>query len=295
MPALLCFGMGYCAEALAGRLRPAGWRILGTARTQARIDELGGRGWATCTLDGIEATGILAEPDLHLLVSAPPDEAGDPVLQAFGHRLGAIAATIAWAGYLSTTGVYGDRQGDWVDEDTPLAPRSERARRRVEAERDWLRWGEATGVPVNVFRLAGIYGPGRNQLETLRAGTARCIVKPGQVFSRIHVDDIATVLQAAMARRKPGRVYNVCDDEPAPPHVVVQYAASLLGITPPPVEDYERARPTMSPMAASFYEDSKRVRNERMKAELDIRLAWPTYREGLSALHRSRGDVKERG
>lgn len=292
MPALLCFGMGYCAEALAARLKPAGWRILGTARSAERMRELAGRGWQACTFGDIEASGILAEPDLHLLASAPPDEAGDPVLRAFGHRLGAAAGTMAWAGYLSTTGVYGDRQGDWVDEDSPLAPQSERGRRRVEAERDWLRWGEATGVPVNVFRLAGIYGPGRNQLETLRAGTARCIVREGQVFSRIHVDDIAAVLQAAMVRRRPGRVYNVCDDEPAPPHEVVRFAAALLGVEAPPLEDFETARATLSPMAASFYAESKRVRNDRMKAELGVSLAWPTYREGLSALRRTLDDVK---
>lgn len=230
---------------------------------------------------------MLREPDLHLLISAPPSDTGDPVLAVLADRLRAACPTIAWAGYLSTTGVYGDHQGGWVDEDTPVQPQSERTRRRVQAEQAWLEWGHEAKVPVNVFRLAGIYGPGRNQLVSLREGTARRITKQGQVFSRIHVDDIATVLEAAMERRPASRIFNVCDDEPAAPHEVVAFAAGLLGIAPPPLEDYETARPTLSPMAAGFYQESKRVRNERIKQELAIRLAYPTYREGLSALLRT--------
>lgn len=284
MPALLCFGMGFCAEALAERRRAAGWRVIGTVRAQARISELAGRGFEACTLDTLQATGILAVPDLHLLVSAPPTDTGDPVLGTLAQPLHAAGHNVAWAGYLSTTGVYGDHQGAWVDEDTPVRPLSERTRRRVEAEQAWLAWGRDAGVPVNIFRLAGIYGPGRNQLVSLREGTARRILKQGQVFSRIHVDDIATVLEAAMERKVPSRVFNVCDDEPAPPHEVVAFAAGLLGMEPPPLEDYETVRSTLSPMAAGFYQESKRVRNERMKRELGISLAWPTYREGLSGL-----------
>jgi nucleoside-diphosphate-sugar epimerase len=287
MPALLCFGMGFCAEALAERRRAAGWRILGTVRSDTRIRELAGRGFDACTLDTLETSGMLREPDLHLLISAPPADTGDPVLAVLADRLRAACPTIAWAGYLSTTGVYGDHQGGWVDEDTPVQPQSERTRRRVQAEQAWLEWGHEAKVPVNVFRLAGIYGPGRNQLVSLREGTARRITKQGQVFSRIHVDDIATVLEAAMERRPASRIFNVCDDEPAAPHEVVAFAAGLLGIAPPPLEDYETARPALSPMAAGFYQESKRVRNERIKQELAIRLAYPTYREGLSALLRT--------
>jgi nucleoside-diphosphate-sugar epimerase len=287
MPALLCLGMGFSAEALAARLKPSGWRILGTARSQSRVSELTGRGFDACPVEALERSTIFEERDLHLLASAPPAEAGDPFLPALAARLAAGRGSIAWAGYLSTTGVYGDRQGAWVDEDTPVQPLSERTRRRVEAEKAWLDWGQRVSVPVNIFRLAGIYGPGRNQLVSLREGTARRIFKQGQVFSRIHVDDIATVLIAAMDRRLPARIYNVCDDEPAPPHEVVTFAAGLLHMTPPPLEDYETARPTMSPMAAGFYQESKRVRNDRIKQELGVRLAWPSYREGLSGLLRT--------
>lgn len=287
MPALLCLGMGFSAEALAARLKPSGWRILGTARSQSRVSELTGRGFDACPVEALERSTIFDERDLHLLASAPPAEAGDPFLPALAARLAAGRGSIAWAGYLSTTGVYGDRQGAWVDEDTPVQPLSERTRRRVEAEKAWLDWGHRVSVPANIFRLAGIYGPGRNQLVSLREGTARRIFKQGQVFSRIHVDDIATVLIAAMDRRLPARIYNVCDDEPAPPHEVVTFAAGLLHMTPPPLEDYETARPTMSPMAAGFYQESKRVRNDRIKQELGVRLAWPSYREGLSGLLRT--------
>lgn len=287
MPTLLCLGMGFSAEALATRLKPLGWRVQGTARTEARVRELAGRGLEACLVEALDRATIFDEPGLHVLASAPPTDQGDPFLSGLRPRLEAARRNIQWAGYLSTTGVYGDRQGAWVDEETPVDPISERAHRRVEAEQDWLAWGLGAGVPVNIFRLAGIYGPGRNQLVSLREGTARRIMKQGQVFSRIHVDDIATVLMAAIQRKLPSRIYNVCDDEPAPPHEVVAFAASLLGLNPPPLEDYETARATLSPMAASFYQESKRVRNDRLKQELGVRLAWPTYREGLSNLLRT--------
>ena len=186
--------------------------------------------------------------------------------------------TLRWAGYLGTTAVYGDRQGGWVDEETPLEPTLARADRRARAEAAW----QGSGLPVHIFRLAGIYGPGRNAFTNLRDGTARRIVKPGQVFSRIHVEDIATILEASMAQPRPGRIYNVCDDEPAPPQDVVAYAARLLGIEPPPEQAYETAQ--LSPMARTFYKDNRRVRNARIKEELGVRLAYPTYREGLQSL-----------
>ena len=188
------------------------------------------------------------------------------------------ARVLAWIGYLGTTAVYGDRQGGWVDEETPIEPTLARADRRARAEAAWLK----SGLPVHIFRLAGIYGPGRNAFVNLKDGTARRIVKPGQVFSRIHVEDIATVLEASIARPRPGAIYNVCDDEPAPPQDVVAHAAELMGVAPPPEQPYETA--DLSPMARTFYKDNRRVRNERIKRELGVRLAYPTYREGLAAL-----------
>lgn len=281
---LLCFGMGFCAKSLARRLNPALWQVTGTARTPEGVKRLEQQG-----LRGVLFSETLADPGrlqkpLYLLLSAPPTGGADPVLQAYREELAAMASSIVWVGYLSTTGVYGDHQGNWVDETTPTSPRSERAMRRVQAEDAWLAWGKQHDVPLSVFRLAGIYGPGRNQLETLRDGSARRIVKPGQVFSRVHVDDVAATLEASMAAPAPGRIFNVCDDEPCAPNVVVEYAAQLLGVPPPLLEQYDTAKATMSPMAASFYEESKRVRNDFMKKALHVQLQYPTYREGLKAL-----------
>ena len=212
----------------------------------------------------------------HVLISAAPDANGDPFLQAARPMI--EAARPAWVGYLSTTSVYGDHQGGWVDEDTPLNPQSARAVQRILAERQWL----ATGLPVHIFRLAGIYGPGRGPFQKVRDGSARRIVKPGQVFSRIHVDDIARVLAASMARPAPGTVYNVCDDDPAPPEDVLAEAARLLGLPLPPEVPFDQAE--MTPMARSFYAESKRVRNDRIKTALGVKLAYPDYRSGLAAL-----------
>ena len=280
---LFCFGLGFSALTLA-RALPAGWQVAGTCRSAEAC--------ARCSAEGIEAhrfdgsappadAGRWLEGATHLLTSVPPDEDGDPVLRQFGEAI-AAAEGLRWIGYLSTTGVYGDRGGGWVDEDTPPAPNSPRSRRRAEAEQAWLELWRAHGRPVHVFRLAGIYGPGRSAIDQLRAGTARRIVKPGQVFSRIQVADIANVLLASMARPNPGAVYNVCDDEPAPAHEVVTYAAALLGIEPPPEQPFEDAG--LSPMARSFYADNRRVRNDRIKRELGVRLHYPSYREGLRAL-----------
>lgn len=281
---LLCFGMGFCAQSLARRLNPAIWSVTGTARTTEGVAKLKAKGF-----EAVRFADALAEPSrlqapLFLLASAPPSGGLDPVLATFEADLTDLSRNIRWVGYLSTTGVYGDHQGNWVDENTQLIPRSERAKRRVDAESAWTDWGARNNVPVSVFRLAGIYGRGRNQIETVREGTARRILKAGQVFSRIHVDDVAAVLEASMLHPMAGRVYNVCDDEPCAPHVVIEYAAQLLGVTPPPLEQFDAAKSTLSPMAASFYDESKRVRNDRIKQELNVRLQYPTYREGLSAL-----------
>ncbi len=281
---LFCFGLGYTARALALMLARQGWQIAGTTRASDAVATLQAMGFEVVPFDRDRP---LADPAAlahatHLLSAVPPDAAGDPVLDRHFADLAKLT-TLRWVGYLSTTGVYGDRDGDWVDEASCLSPSGERGRRRLMAERRWLALAREHGLPVHVFRLAGIYGPGRSQLDALRSGKARRIVKPGQLFSRIHVDDIVRVLIASMARHNPGTAYNLADDEAAPPEAVIDFAAALLGMAPPPSESFETA--TLSEMAASFYRDSKRVSNARIKQELGVSLAYPTYREGLRHLH----------
>lgn len=271
---LLSLGHGYSARALARRLRPQGWRIIGTTRSAARARDLEAEGVEPLIWPVDDLAPVLAGAS-HVLSSVAPGPEGDPVLARHGEAL--AAARPVWVGYLSTTAVYGDHGGGWVDETTSLAPASARGAARVAAEADWA----ALGLPLHVFRLAGIYGPGRGPFEKLRNGTARRILKPGQVFSRIHVEDIARVLAASMARPAPGGVYNLCDDEPAPPEDVLTHAAGLLGLPPPPAVDWDSA--DLTPMARSFYGENKRVRNDRMKA-LAGPLAFPSYREGLAAI-----------
>lgn len=281
MNTLLCIGLGYTAQALARRLPPDAWRIRGTSR-DPQLEPEAVHAWAGDVPlfpfgREVHPPAALWPGVTHLLVSAPPDRHGDPVLDVAGQRLRTLP-DLRWVGYLSTTGVYGDRGGAWVDEDTAAAPIQERSRRRLAAEEAWL----ATGLPVHVFRLAGIYGPGRSVVERLQAGRARRIVAPGQVFSRIHVDDIAAVLAASLAAPAPGTIYNVCDDEPAPAADVVEYAARRLGLPVPPAEPLAEA--DLSPMARSFYADNRRVANRRIKERLGVELACPTYREGIDAI-----------
>ena len=285
-PRLFCFGLGYSARAIARALVAEGFAVAGTTRDAEKAEILATRGFAVFPFDGSEpvAEGAL-DGTTHLLVSVPPDGAGDPVLRH--HRAGlaslvAAAPALAWAGYLSSTGVYGDRRSGWVDEGSAHRPSSDRARRRVAAERAWLRFADEAGLPLHVFRLAGIYGPGRSALDQLRAGTARRILKPGHLFSRIHVDDIAAVLRASMGKPDPGAVYNVCDDAPAAQADVVAFAAGLLGMPAPPVVPYDEAE--LSDAARSFWADDRRVRNDRIKRELGVRLAYPDYRAGLRAV-----------
>jgi nucleoside-diphosphate-sugar epimerase len=279
---LFCFGLGYSAGVLARQLMAEGWTVAGTTRSADKRKALEDQGIAAFLFSREQP---LADPraalagSTHVLTSIIPDEEGDPVLGCHAKDLLALGS-IAWAGYLGTTGVYGDRGGEWVDESDPPAPTLERTRRRVRAEGHWL----ASGLPVHIFRLAGIYGPGRNALESVRAGTARRIVKPGQMFGRIHVEDIAAVLKASIARPNPGAIYNVADDEPAPPEDVVAYAAELLGMPPPPAVPFEEAE--LSPAARSFYADNRRVDNRRIRHELGVELRFPSYREGLLALAR---------
>ena len=271
---LLSVGHGYSAKALARLLLPKGWRIIGTTRTAEKAEALSATGiepiiWPGNPLPFSKAT--------HILTSVSPDAQGDPVLAAHGKELAEVSH-LKWVGYLSTTGVYGDHGGAWVDEDTALTPTTDRGRARVRAEADWA----ALGLPLHVFRLAGIYGPGRGPFAKVRSGNARRIIKKGQVFSRTYVEDIAQVLDASINRPNPGRAYNVCDDDPAPPQDVIAFAADLLGLPMPPAIAFDEAE--LSQMARSFYAESKRVRNDRIKDELGVILKYPDYRAGLRAL-----------
>ena len=273
MNTLLSLGHGYTSDVLARRLIAQGWSVIGTTRNRDRAVEMAAAGVEPMLWPG-DLDPALARAT-HILAAAAPDAAGDPFLTAAPQ----IAQSRAvWVGYLSTTGVYGDHEGGWVDETTPLTPGSTRGALRVLAEKQW----QATGLPVHIFRLAGIYGPGRGPFEKVRDGSARRIIKQGQVFSRTHVEDIAQVLAASIARPDPGAAYNVCDDDPAPPEDVLSHAAHLLGLPEPPAVAFEEA--DLSPMARSFYSESKRVKNDRIKDDLGVRLLYPSYREGLQAL-----------
>ncbi len=275
---LFCGGLGYCATALHHHCAAQGWRSSASLRDAARADAYQEIGVTPVAL----TTEAIPADVTHILLSAPPLEDGtDPLLSSIAAAVEAGTSQVRWIGYLSTTGVYGDRGGNWVDEDTLPRPTSDRGARRLSAETAWRALGDAQGVAVQIFRLPGIYGPGRSALDSLRDGTARRIEKLGQVFSRVHRDDIVQSLYASMLRPHAGRIYNICDDEPAPPHEVVSFAADLLGITPPPLIAYDQA--DLSPMARSFYEENKRVTNNRMKEELGVVLKYPTYREGLRA------------
>jgi nucleoside-diphosphate-sugar epimerase len=281
---LFCFGLGYSALHLARRLREDGWTIEGTCRSEEQQQWLKAQGFVAHLF---ERGRPLADPEAaihdatHILNSIPPGAEGDPVSHEYGTEIRRVFR-LQWFGYLSTTGVYGDRGGEWVDEDSDLKPTGERGLRRLAAEADWRHLWLNASLPLHIFRLAGIYGPGRSAIDTLCDGTAKRIVKPGQVFSRIHVDDIATVVMASMARPDPGAVYNVCDDNPAPPDEVITYAAQLLGVEPPPAVPFEQAE--LSEMARSFYAENKRVRNDRMKEDLGVQLRYPDYRSGLQAI-----------
>ncbi len=278
MEKMFVFGLGYTAQVLTRRLLAQGWDVIGTSR-----DGEGGAIAFDQAHPMRDAAGQMAGTT-HLLLSIPPDESGDPALARHGDAIAALP-DLRWVGYLSTTGVYGDHDGGWVDEGTATAPINKRSQWRVDAEQAWLKWGRRHDRPVHIFRLAGIYGPGRSALDNLRQGRARRIVKPGHVFSRIHVEDLATVLQASMGQPNPGAIYNVCDDEAAPPQDVIAHAAELLGLEAPPEVAFADA--DLSPMAASFYADNKRVRNDRIKDELGVGLAYPNYRLGLAALLKS--------
>lgn len=281
---LLSFGHGYSAQALAALLVPEGWRVIGTTRSAEKAARIAQTGVEPLIWPDTDISATLKQATA-LLISPAPDKTGDPVLRALRPDIEQMASQFDWVGYLSTTGVYGDHGGAWVNEETPLTPATTRGQARVEAE---AAWQAIDGLPVHIFRLAGIYGPGRGPFAKVRAGTARRIIKKGQVFSRTHVEDIAQVLEASIRQPRPGAVYNVCDDDPAPPQDVIGYAAELLGLPQPPAQDFETA--DMTPMARSFYAESKKVRNDRIKTELGVVLKYPDYRSGLQAMKKEKGD-----
>ena len=281
MTSLLCIGLGYSAQVLAARVAADGWRIVGTSTTADGANRIATLGHEGIVFDGnapSEPLRAALTSATHILISAPPDANGDPLLRHHAADL-ARATHLKWIGYFSTIGVYGDHGGAWIDETTPAHPTNVRSRWRLDAENAWLDLGQRTHIRTEVFRLPGIYGPGRGPLESVRKGTARAIVKPGQVFNRVHVEDIANVIAAAIARPTEHTVYNVTDDEPAPAHEVLVYAAGQLGLPAPPLIDFDSA--DLTPMARSFYSECKRTSNARIKSALGVTLLFPTYRDGM--------------
>jgi nucleoside-diphosphate-sugar epimerase len=272
---LFIFGLGFSGGAIARRAMAAGWRVAGTVRGGDKAQLLAAEGIETHLFDGaVPLPAAILDATTHVLCTIAPGTAGDPALRTCTPRL----RDAPWLGYLSTTGVYGDHGGGWVDETTPTRPGQPRSVERLAAERAWQAMGAA------IFRLPGIYGPGRSAIDQVKAGTARRIDKPGQVFSRIHVEDIAATVLAALTRPSPGAVYNVADDLPAPNADVIAYACELLALPVPPLVPWAEIAPTMSAMARSFYAENRRVRNDRIKRELGVTLRYPTYREGLRAI-----------
>lgn len=276
---MLILGHGYSAGFLTPLLIAQGWTVTGTTRSDAARVAAAGDTPIVWPGQDDAVRAAIARADA-ILISAAPGENGDPVLAAFADELS--RATPQWLGYLSTTGVYGDAGGDWVDEATPPAPSTSRGRARVAAEAAWQDLAHAHDLPLHIFRLAGIYGPGRGPFAKLRNGTAQRVIKPGQVFSRIHAEDIAQVLLASIKAPNPGAIYNLCDDQPAPPQDIIACAAEMMGVPVPPAVDFDKA--DLGPMARSFYADSKRVRNDRIKRELGITLRYPDYRSALQAI-----------
>ncbi len=287
---LLIFGVGFTSKALVEELKPfPDGSVTGTTRSLAKAETLRELGISPIIFPGDDMSGPLSGAT-HILISAGPEDGRDPVLKHLRGAFEKAAPNLEWVGYLSTTGVYGDHKGGWVDETAALTPATKRGRARVQTEGEWQALQREHGLPLHIFRLPGIYGPGRGPFAKVRAGTARRIIKQGQVFSRIHVEDIAQTLLASMRAPNPGAIYNVCDDDPAPPQDVIGYAAHLLGVDPPPAIKFEEAE--LTPMARSFYAESKRVDNTRIKEDLGIALRYPTYKTGLDALFAAETDQK---
>ncbi|MBT4897476.1 MAG: SDR family oxidoreductase [Nitrospina sp.] len=279
---LFCFGLGFSSLALAESLLPKGWHVSGTCRGSDRQDAIKVNN--TFLFDGSCATPEISKAissATHLLITIPPQLSGDVVLENCSEEI-SKASHLQWIGYISSTGVYGDAQGEWVDESSPLRGSTDLNRRRVEAESAWLKLGQDHGLPVMIFRCVCIYGPGRNLLVSVQQGRARRIDKPGLVFSRIHAEDLVQTLTASMKKPQPGEIYNVSDDCPCPPAEAVKYAFDLLGVEPPPLIPYEKA--DLSPTAKGFYNTNKRISNKKIKEELGVKLCYPDYRSGLKAL-----------
>ena len=281
---LFIFGLGYCGLEIAKLARAAGWNVAGACRTNEKADELRRLGFEVHPFDGTAAlpSGAFGNAS-HVLCTIAPGTTGDPALKTSARLL----RDARWLGYLSTTGVYGDHGGGWVDEETRARPAQPRSIERLATERAWQAIGVELGLAVDIFRLPGIYGPGRSTIDQVKAGTARRIDKPGQVFSRIHVEDVAGTVLLALGNTRPGAVYNVADDLPAATGEVVAFACELLGKPVPPAVPWDEAAPTMSAMARSFYAENRRVKNDRIKSELGVRLRYPTYKEGLRAIARA--------
>lgn len=281
MNTLLVFGYGYTGSVFGREMLAQGWRVIGTTRSTEKATEMRAEGIEAIIWPDADLTDAL-NAATHILVCTAPDDNGDPVLLAFDAEIRKRRDQFEWIGYLSTTAVYGDHQGGWVDETSPLTPATHRGHLRVAAETAWLTLGRTINLPVHIFRLAGIYGPGRGPFAKVRAGTARRIIKNGQVFSRTHVEDIAQVLAASIRQPNAGGIYNVCDNDPAPPQEVIAQAARLLDLPIPEAVRFEDAE--MTPMARSFYAESKKVSNRKILDELGITLKYPDYRSGLNAL-----------
>jgi nucleoside-diphosphate-sugar epimerase len=287
---LVCFGLGYVAQHYAALYGARFDRVIGTTRSAENAAALatrliGGRAVEMVVFDERPPShallGAVADASA-LLVSIAPNEGADPVLAQIREAI-AAAPRLCSIVYLSTVAVYGNHDGDWVDEATPLSPSLTRADDRIAAERAWTALGEARGIAVALIRVAGIYGPGASALDSVKSGRARRVVKPGQVFNRIHVADLAQIIDCAIAHGAAG-AFNAADDEPSAPGDPIAFAADLLGMPPPPEVSLEEAKATMSPFALSFYGESKRVRNDRIKHALGVKLRYPTYREGLRAI-----------
>lgn len=280
---LFCFGYGYTASFLAERLKTCGWKIAGTTTDPEKRVFMKQAGVEAQLYDH---NHTIMDPyhtfrDVsHVLLSIPPGADGDPVVDVHGLDLCKMP-NIEWVGYLSTTAVYGNQDGNWVDELTPPEPTSRRGSLRLRAEQQWQFLHTNDALPLHIFRLSGIYGPGRSAIDSVRAGTARRIEKPGHVFNRIHVEDIVQTLVASMNKPNPGAIYNLADDLPSASHEVVTFACNLIGLDPPPLTQFDQTE--MAPIVRSFYKDNKRVRNDLIKTELGVELLYPDYRSGLQA------------
>lgn len=288
-PCIFMFGFGYTANVLASPLIPQGFKVIGTSRNpdKLQIDHP--------NVTFVDFNGSALEQGLskatHLLISIPPTSAGnDVVLTHFSDLIKKHASSLQWIGYLSSTSVYGDHHGDWVDETSPCTPHTPTGIARLNAEQAWLSFAKEYQLPLHVFRLSGIYGPKRNAIERLVQGKKQSVYKSGQVFCRIHVDDIASTLLASINAPNPLSIYNISDDEPAPAHEVDHYAATLLGREPPSLVAFSEAH--LSPMEQEFYSNNRRVSNLKIKKELNVSLKYPTFKEGLTQLWKDNYAIK---